>query len=79
VGTERELAQTTSMAAVRSPTETEATDELLISWRLEALKRAGYDESAALLLAVQVQIDLHTATDLLSGGCPPETALRILL
>ena len=54
-------------------------DERTLLWRLERLERAGYDEVQSMELAVRHDIDLHLATDLLESGCPPETALRILL
>ena len=56
-------------------------DEVLrvVLWRTASLSRAGYDDEAALNLALNNDIDLHEATKLLSRGCPPETALRILL
>jgi hypothetical protein len=54
-------------------------DELILSWRFERLQRAGYDDGQALEVAVRHDVDLHRATDLLERGCPPETALRILL
>lgn len=54
-------------------------DELVAHWRLEQLQRAGYDETAALVLADLVHIDLHVAIDLIRNGCPSDTALRILL
>ena len=41
--------------------------------------RAGYDPVGASDLAARIDIDLHTATDLLERGCPPELALQILL
>jgi len=41
--------------------------------------RAGYDPAAAHDLAARLDIDLHTATDLLERGCPPELAAQILL
>jgi len=53
--------------------------ECVIRWRLRSLGEAGYGFDAALTLAVQPEVDLHLAADLLSRGCPPETALRILL
>jgi hypothetical protein len=49
------------------------------SWRFEALRRAGYDESAARELATRTDLDLHAAVDLVQAGCPIPTALRILL
>jgi hypothetical protein len=48
-------------------------------WRYDSLVRAGYGKSAALILAAHFEVDLHVATDLVSRGCPPATALRILL
>ena len=57
--------------------ETEA--EAILRWRFEELVRAGYDVGSALVLASHVEIDLHDASDLACRGCPPETAVRILL
>jgi hypothetical protein len=48
-------------------------------WRAEALERAGYSPDAAAALAARLDIDLHHAIGLLENGCPPDTALRILL
>lgn len=56
-----------------------SADEQVLFWRAEMLERAGYDDSAVLQLAVRRDVDLHLAVDLLDRGCPPETALRILL
>jgi hypothetical protein len=57
----------------------ETEDERVARWRLEQLLRAGYDDTAALILADLVDVDLHLAVDLVSQGCAPDTALRILL
>ena len=57
----------------------ESEEERVAHWRLEQLLRAGYDETAALILADQHEVDLHLATDLVRHGCPSDTALRILL
>lgn len=51
----------------------------VVEWRTRELRRAGYDERAARRIAEQVDVDLHRAIDLLRSGCPPETAVRILL
>jgi hypothetical protein len=51
----------------------------ILHWRFDALVRAGYDTGDALVLATHVEVDLHTATDLLVRGCPTDTALHILL
>jgi hypothetical protein len=48
-------------------------------WRAEALERAGYAPAAAAELAARLDVDLHRAIKLVEDGCPPETALRILL
>ena len=65
-----------------SVTEThiqETEDDRVARWRLEQLTRAGYEETAALVLADLVDVDLHLAVDLVRNGCPSDTALRILL
>ena len=64
-------------AAHRSALETEADE--VIRWRADELRRAGYGERAALLLALHREVDLHLAARLLEQGCPPRIALRILL
>jgi len=51
----------------------------VLRWRFEELRRAGLERADALVLASTVEIDLHLAKRLLRSGCPPETALRILL
>jgi hypothetical protein len=48
-------------------------------WRLDALVDAGYDPTDALILSRRADIDLHAAVDILRRGCPPATAMRILL
>jgi hypothetical protein len=53
--------------------------ERIEQWRASALERAGYDPVAAAELAGRNDIDLHLAVELLENGCPPETALRILI
>jgi hypothetical protein len=66
-----------------STTESEVLYETelarVVDWRRAELERAGYAEPAARKLAERLDIDLHRATELLGSGCPPETALRILL
>jgi hypothetical protein len=66
------------MTVVESPIH-QTEDERVAHWRLEQLQRAGYDETAALVLADLVHVDLHLAIDLVENGCPADTALRILL
>jgi hypothetical protein len=53
--------------------------ELVRSWRLEELERAGYPRIEAEQLANLVYVDLHVATSLVRRGCPADTALRILV
>jgi hypothetical protein len=65
------------MTAVEEIVETEL--ERVERWRSEELMRAGYDPAAAQDLAVRLDIDLHTATELIARGCPPELAAQILL
>ena len=65
------------MAAAETKTETE--QERIERWRAEELERAGYEASAASLLASRMDVDLHYAIDLLRNGCQPELALQILL
>jgi hypothetical protein len=48
-------------------------------WRLQRLVRAGYNPCDALVISGQPEIDLHLAIDLVKRGCPPRTAVRILL
>lgn len=60
-----------------APRESEA--DRVTKWRATELSRAGYDEYSAWTLAVQGDVDLHVAVGLVQRGCPPATALRILL
>ena len=53
--------------------------ELVFEWRIEELVRAGYTSEVAFELAAAPGVDLHAALDLISRGCPPNTAARILL
>ncbi|HEX2345384.1 MAG TPA: hypothetical protein VHI12_02255 [Gaiellaceae bacterium] len=53
--------------------------DLVEQWRQQELERAGYDSKSAFVLAVSLEIDLHSAVDLLKNGCSAELALEILL
>lgn len=53
--------------------------EQVLRWRFEELCEAGFDPCDAMVVASHVEIDLHSAVGLLRRGCPPETAVRILL
>jgi len=70
-------AEETMAAAELTQTETE--QERIERWRAEELERAGFEASAASLLATRNDVDLHYAIDLLRNGCAPELALQILL
>jgi Tfp pilus assembly PilM family ATPase len=48
-------------------------------WRAEALERAGYEPTAAAMIAMRTDVDLHLAIELIEHGCPPDIALKILL
>ena len=65
------------MSAVAAIIETE--QERVERWRAEELLRAGFDPAAAAELAARLDVDLHSATELVDRGCPPELALQILL
>lgn len=67
------------MPAVELDLDYDAEAELVRSWRLQELERAGYSRTAASELAELMYVDLHLATDLMRRGCPAETALRILV
>jgi hypothetical protein len=57
----------------------ETEEDRVLGWRFDQLARAGFDDEAALVLALSRDVDLHLATSLLDRGCPPGTALSILL
>jgi hypothetical protein len=67
------------MAAAEVHIEVETESERVEWWRAHELERAGYDAGDAAELAARHDVDLHFAVELLEQGCPPETALRILL
>lgn len=51
----------------------------VLRWRLDQLVDAGYDAESASSLADRGYVGLHVAVELVRNGCPPATALRILL
>lgn len=67
---------------IRTPTAPagprERGREAVTSWRVERLLAAGFDAEAALVLALDREVDLHLAVSLLERGCPPDLALQIL-
>jgi len=66
--------------AIQTPTAPRAERERdgVTAWRVERLVAAGYDGEAALVLALDREVDLHLAVSLLERGCHPDTALQIL-
>jgi hypothetical protein len=68
-----------TMTAAQFELIDETEVEMILRWRFEELVRAGYDVGSALVLASHVEVDLHDASSLARRGCPPETAVRILL
>jgi hypothetical protein len=67
------------MPAAELDIHEETESERIERWRVEELARAGYDADDAVELASRSYVDLHLAIELLERGCPPRTALRILL
>jgi hypothetical protein len=67
------------MSAAELDVHEETEGERIMRWRAMELARAGYAELDAAELAVRTDVDLHLAVKLLERGCPPKTALRILL
>ena len=65
------------MSAVETYIETES--ERVERWRTEELLRVGYELEIATVMAADLEVDLHAATDLVERGCPPDIAARILL
>ncbi len=66
-----------SATEVQEQIETEA--DRVSRWRAEELERAGYELSAAAVLAASSGVDLHLAVDLLERGCSQDVAMQILL
>ena len=59
--------------------ETEGSERAKVeSWRLHVLIEAGYPLIVAEQLAGS-EADLHRAVELVTRGCEPETAAKILL
>jgi hypothetical protein len=67
------------MAGAELNLELDAEAEIVRSWRLEELERAGYPRSHAGQLAGLLYVDLHKAIGLLRKGCPADVALQILV
>jgi hypothetical protein len=68
----------TEMAATELHIE-ETENDRIERYRAEELEKVGYDPISAVELAARHDVDLHQAISLIERGCPPETAVRILL
>jgi hypothetical protein len=68
-----------SRMATAQSNQVEHRDAEVLRWRFDELCRAGFETEDALIVAADAKIDLHLATKLLRCGCPPQTAMRILL
>ena len=51
----------------------------VLRWRLNQLVQGGFSPTDATELAVRLDVDLHGALALVQNGCPPRTAMRILV
>ena len=67
------------MATANVTTVPELEIEQVERWRVDTLRRAGYDTESAAVLAASHDVDLHDAVGLLERGCTVTTALQILL
>jgi hypothetical protein len=67
------------MSAAELDVYIETEGDRVQRWRAAELERAGYSRDEAAELAGRPDIDLHLAVALLERGCPPATALRILI
>ena len=59
--------------------KTRVTDDEVVAWRREQLRRAGCRRFEAEILAREASVDLHAAVGLLNRGCPSRLLLEILL
>ena len=67
------------MSAAELDVYIETEGERIERWRIGELERAGYGPDEATQLGARPDVDLHLAIELVERGCPPGTALRILL
>ena len=59
--------------------KTRVTEDEVVAWRREQLRRAGCRRFEAEILARRPSVDLHEAVELLERGCPSRIAPKILL
>lgn len=69
----------TAVKAEAAPPVDDREYRKILNWRIDYLMRAGYDAEASVLIAQNLNVDLHVAGDLLTDGCDVTTALLILL
>ena len=67
------------MAAAQFEVLEVSEEDVVRRWRFDELIRAGYDDEDAIELAFHLDVDLHSATELVRRGCPSGTAARIAL
>ncbi len=67
------------MAAARFEALEASEVDAVRRWRFDELVRAGYEDEDAVEVAFHLDVDLHSATDLVRRGCPSSTAVRIAL
>ena len=67
------------MSAAELDLHVETESERIERWRAEELERGGYEHDDAVELASRAYVDLHLAIELIERGCPPQTAVKILL
>ena len=67
-----------STFAEHQPADISVMEEERVSlWRFEQFLTLGFSESDACLLS-ESEVDLNRARSLISTGCPPNLALKIL-
>jgi len=67
------------MATAETESVQPTEQDIVEAWRAEELERAGYPAGLAAELAICSHVDLHRAASLLTRGCAPELAARILI
>lgn len=53
-------------------------DAAVVAWRRKQLLAAGFTLAESERLARECGVDLHALLDLVSDGCPPRLAVKIL-
>lgn len=51
----------------------------ILDWRMDQLLEAGYTPENGAKIARRLDVDLHSACELLKNGCEQDLAVRILL